>query len=215
MLGIRALSIGRAITVILLALFTLEIAGVSILRYFVDQSEAPQFVLENRFSNPFLALHVIGGVTALMLGPIQLIARVRDRMPQIHRMNGRIYALACAIGAPAGFMLAIGTQAGKFAAVGFAIPAILWPIFTILGVHFAIERDFDRHRVWMLRSYAITANAITLRLMLPAAGILGLPFMASYSVIAWLGWIVNLVIVEIYLRRRSTVAPLMGTLQAA
>ena len=49
--------------------------------------------------------------------------------------------------------------------------------------------------------YAITSNAITLRLMLPLAGALGFDFMPAYTVIAWLSWMTNLALFEIYLRR--------------
>jgi hypothetical protein len=112
-------------------------------------------------------------------------------------------------------MLAVGTIAGPVAAVGFAIPALLWPIFTFLGVRAAIAEEFDDHREWMLRSYAICANAITLRLMLPVAGVLGFEFMPAYRAIAWLGWIVNLALVEIYVRRKRAPATAEARLATA
>ena len=187
----------------LLVLFSLEIGIVSLLKYFTHLIAAPEPVLANPYANPFLLIHVVGGVVALTLVPLQLLPALRERAPALHRLNGRFYVLACAIAAPAGFMLALGTFAGPVAAVGFAIPALLWPLFTALGVRSAMAGSFDEHRTWMLRSFAICANAITLRLMLPAAGILGYAFVPSYQVIAWLGWIANLVLVELYLRRKS------------
>jgi uncharacterized membrane protein len=199
-----------------LVLFTLEIAAVSILRYFTGLQAAPEPILANRFAHPFLALHVTGGVTALLLGPLQFVHRIRDRLPILHRTSGRIYAIACAIGAPAGFMLALGTPSGPVAAVGFAIPALLWPLFTYRGVKCAMDGRFDEHRQWMLRSYAITSNAITLRLMLPFAGlVLHLPFSAAYPVIAWLSWMTNLALFEIYLRRKRAAPAAKVTLAAA
>jgi hypothetical protein len=63
----------------------------------------------------------------------------------------------------------------------------------------------------MLRSYAITATAITLRLMLPASALLGLDFSLAYPVIAWLAWLTNLALFE-YVIRRSRPSP---TAQAA
>jgi hypothetical protein len=98
-------------------------------------------------------------------------------------------------------MLALGTTAGPVAAVGFAIPAALWALFTWLGRRAAVEGRFAQHREWMLRSYALTATAITLRLMLPASALLGLEFLVAYPVIAWLGWITNLSLFEYYIRR--------------
>jgi uncharacterized membrane protein len=199
-----------------LVLLTLEIAVVSILRYFTGLQPAPEPILANRFAHPFLALHVAGGVTALLLGPLQFVQRIRERFPILHRTSGRVYALACALGAPAGFMLALGTTSGPVAAVGFAIPALLWPVFTYLGVKRAMDGNFVEHRQWMLRSYAITSNAITLRLMLPFAGlVLHLPFSEAYQVIAWLSWITNLVLFELYLRGRKLRATGGATLATA
>ncbi len=182
-------------------LFTIEIAVVSSMRYFTHSQTPPSVITDNAFANPFLILHVAAGVIALLLGPLQFVQRIRTRLPAVHRATGRIYAAACAVGAPAGFMLALGTTAGPIAGVGFAIPAVLWPIFTYLGVRAAMERRFAEHREWMARSYAVAATAITLRLMLPAAGLLGIPFFPAYRVISWLAWMTNLALVELYLRR--------------
>ncbi|HEY8593379.1 MAG TPA: DUF2306 domain-containing protein [Sphingomicrobium sp.] len=191
----------------LLALLTLEVAAVSLLRYFTDVLARPEVVTDNAFANPYLVLHVAGGVTALLLGPLQFVARVRERMPQLHRASGRIYAVAIAIGAPAGLMLSLGTTAGPIAGAGFALMAILWPVLTALGIKAAIDGRFEDHRAWMIRSYALTAAALTLRLMLPFAGlVLAIPFTPAYRVIAWISWMTNLAIAEFYLRRKARLA---------
>lgn len=202
----------------LVVLLTLEIALVSALRYVVGSQAAPPPILENAFAFPFLILHVVAGVTALLVAPLQFVRAIRARWPACHRATGRIYIVACAIGAPAGFVLALGTTAGPVASVGFAIPALLWSLFTWLGWRAAAARRFDDHREWMLRSYAITATAITLRLMLPAAGLLGLGFYPAYRVIAWLAWITNLALFEYHIRRtrgRAVAAPSSNRLQIA
>ena len=186
---------------VLIVLFTVEIAIVSVLKYFTDLAEPPPPVVANAFANPFLAIHVVGGVLALLVGPLQFLRRIRERRPALHRASGRMYVAGCLVGAPSGFVLAIGTTAGPVAAWGFAIPALLWPLFTWFGIRAVLERRIDDHREWMLRSYAVTANAITLRLLLPASGQLGISFFTAYPVIAWLGWIINLVAIEYYIRR--------------
>lgn len=183
-------------------LLTIEVAAVSALRYFARTQTPPSVITDNAFANPFLVLHVAGGVTALVAGPLQFVRRIRTRTPTVHRATGWVYVAACTIGAPAGLMLALGTTAGPVASLGFAIPAILWPLFTYRGVRAAIGRKFAEHRAWMLRSYAITATAITLRLMLPLAGALGIPFFPAYRVISWLAWMTNLALFELCLRRK-------------
>ena len=57
------------------------------------------------------------------------------------------------------------------------------------------------HRRWMIRSYALTAAAITLRLYLPLLSHLGIPFDMSYPVVAWLCWVPNLLFAEWLCRR--------------
>lgn len=195
-------------------LFSIEIAIVSVLRYIAGTETPPAPIAANSYASPFLFIHVVGGVTALLVGPLQFARRIRSRWPAFHRATGRIYILACAIGAPAGLVLAFGTSAGAFAGVGFGIAALLWPLFTGLGWRAAVERRFADHRDWMLRSYALTSTAITLRLMLPAALFAGLDFYPAYRVIAWLSWLTNLALVEYVIRRgraRSVPAAALAT----
>ena len=188
----------------ILVLLTVEIVAVSALRYFTGSEAPPPPILANPFADPFLVLHVAGGATALLVAPVQFVRRVRTRWPNFHRAAGRIYVAACALAAPTGFVLALGSFAGPVAGAGFAVQAVLWAAFTGLAWRSAVERRFADHREWMLRSYACTSSAITFRLMLPAAGYLGLDFLATYRVIAWLPWIVNLAIFEYYIRRTRT-----------
>jgi hypothetical protein len=129
-------------------------------------------------------------------------------------MVGRIYVLGCGIGAPTGFILALGSTAGPVAAAGFAIPAILWPAFTWLGVRAAVARHFVDHQEWMMRAYAVLAGAIMLRLMLPAALMAGYEFCPAYRVISWLTWTTNLALCEYIIRRRRSRGSSPGRLGA-
>jgi hypothetical protein len=187
---------------LLIVLLTAYIAYVSVERYLAGGEPGPSGILANGFANPFLVLHVAGGVSALVLMPLQFVGPIRRAAPWFHRFIGRLSVLACVIGAPAGFMLALGTTAGPVAGAGFASLACLWALFIWLGWRAAIARRFDAHRAWMLRAYAMVAAAITLRLMLPASAMLGFDFVASYRAIAWLAWITNLALVELYIRRK-------------
>ena len=203
--------IGRGALVLLI----IQIAAVSTMRYLSGGMEAPPPILANAYATPFLAAHVVGGVVALLLGPLQFVRRIRSRLPALHRGMGLAYVAACAVAAPAGFMLALGTTAGPVAGAGFAALALLSAAFTFLGLRAALGRRFDEHREWMLRSYALVATAITLRLMLPAAGLLGFEFLPAYRAIAWLSWMTNLALCEFYIRRTRVSPRSYGTLAAA
>ena len=73
--------------------------------------------------------------------------------------------------------------------------------FRRLAWHLARARRFDEHRRWMIRSFALTFAAVTLRLQIPVSQILGYDFMESYRIIAWSAWVPNLILAEMYLRR--------------
>ena len=196
-------------------LLSVEIAIVSVLRYFTSIEPPPPPVVANSFADPSLVIHVIFGVIALLVAPLQFVGGVRRRWPAFHRATGRTYVAACAVTAPTGFILAAGTTAGPVAAVGFAIPAVLLAVFTWLGWRAAVDRRLGAHRDWMLRSYAVTATAITLRLMIPASALLGLDFSDAYPVIAWLAWMTNLALFEYFIRRHRRSDPRYGRFATA
>ena len=198
-----------------IVLLTVEIAVVSALRYVTGGEAPPPPILANAYAGPFLLIHVVAGIVALVAGPFQFVRRIRARRPALHRTTGLVYVAACAVAAPAGFMLALGTVAGPVAAAGFAIPAVLLPVFTLLGLRAALERRLADHREWMIRSYAIVATAITLRLMLPASGFLGFDFLPAYQLIAWLAWSTNLALAELHIRRTRATGPRFGRLATA
>jgi hypothetical protein len=185
----------------LIVLLTVQICVDSTLRYITQSQPGPEPILGNAFATPFLVLHVTGAMVALLVAPLQFVRRIRERWPAVHRLAGRSYLLGCVVGAPTGLTLALGTTAGPVAAMGFAVPSLLWPIFSWLGVRAAIERRFDDHREWMLRSYAVLAGAITLRLMLPAALFAGFDFYPAYRVISWLTWSSNLALCQYLIAR--------------
>lgn len=196
-------------------LLSVEIAIVSSLRYLTGGAPPPPPVLANAYADPYLIVHVVAGIVALLVGPLQFVRRIRTRTPALHRATGLIYVAACAVAAPAGLMLALGTTAGPVAGVGFAIPALLLPVFTWFGLRAAMERRFGEHREWMLRSYAVISVAITLRLMLPASAFLGFEFLPAYQVISWLAWVTNLALFEYHIRRTRVRSPSYVTLATA
>lgn len=200
-MSVRAVTIFSAASRMVLVLLAVQISIESTLRYITHAHAGPEPVVTNAFATPFLFLHVVGAMTALLIGPLQFVIRLRDRWPYLHRAIGWTYILGCLVGAPTGFVLALGTTAGPVAGSGFAMAALLWPLFTGLALRAALARRFDDHRNWMLRSYAIVAGAITLRLMLPAALFSGYDFYPAYRLIAWLTWTTNMAVCEIIIHR--------------
>lgn len=162
-------------------------------------SPGPQ-VLANVFAKPWLVVHVIGAGTALLLVAFQFLPAIRRRRA-IHRWIGRIYASACILGGSAGLVVAVGTTAGPIAAAGFGLLGVIWIYVTGQGWMTARARRFDEHRAWMIRSFALTFAAVTLRIYMPMSMMLHLDMDQAYRAIAWLAWVPNLVVAELYLRR--------------
>ncbi|MCV2888842.1 DUF2306 domain-containing protein [Ruegeria aquimaris] len=148
-----------------------------------------------------LYLHIGVAPIALLLLPLQFSKHLRQARPGLHRWLGRLYGLVILVSGLAGFVLALTTEEGRFAAVGLALLSLAWLFTTARAILFALNRDFARHRAWMFRSAALTLAGVTLRLYLPV-GLFTVGFEASYPLICWLCWVPNLLFAEWLLRRR-------------
>jgi uncharacterized membrane protein len=185
--------------------------GILAMRYLLPHVPFPSTLPNFRTHRVFLTLHASCAGVALLLGPFQLSERFRLRWRAAHRRVGWVYAAAVALGAIAAFPLALHAAFGPIAASGFFTLDVLWLLVTATALWFAVSRRFAQHRRWMLRSYALTAAAITLRILLPGSVLLGLPIAPSYRAIAWLCWLMNLLLVELYLRVQPPTAPQYST----
>lgn len=188
-------------------LFCLEVA-LNALRYLVPGFSGPEFITHNPMAMPWLYVHIGFGAVALLLGPIQFVPAIRTRAPRLHRWMGRIYIVSCLVSGVGGLLLAGGTAAGPIAGVGFGLAAVISLVSAVQAWRMALARNFDAHRRWVIRSYAVIFAAVTLRIWLPLAGFAHLDLMESYRVISFLGWVPNLLLAELYLaggRRRRLV----------
>ena len=177
---------------------------------------APE-ILANDFARyGVLTVHAGLAATALLLGPLQFFARIRMRHPRWHRRIGTAYVICCLFAGAAGLLLALGSTAGPVATVGFGLLALAWIGATANAWRLARARDFVRHRRWMIRSYALTFAAVTLRLYLPVSIMVHLDYEWSYRAISFLCWVPNLVVVELVLRRPGfrTIPPIAAPSQS-
>lgn len=147
-------------------------------------------------------LHFGGGSIALVAGAVQAHRGLRLRRPALHRWLGRVYLLAVLASGGAGLVLATRSSAGPIAQWGFGCLAVAWLATTLIGWRHAREGRYSRHRDWMIRSYALTLAAVTLRLLLPLSQVAGIAFLTAYAAIAWLCWLPNLLLAEWFLRTR-------------
>jgi uncharacterized membrane protein len=160
---------------------------------------APQ-ILANLFAKPWLDIHIAGAATALLVGPLQFIPWIRKQRRAVHRWLGRIYVVGCLVGGAGGLVVAFGSTAGPVATAGFGSLAVIWIVANIQGWRMARAHRFDVHRAWMIRSFALTFAAVTLRLYLPLIPLTGASFVEGYRAISFLAWVPNLIAAELYIR---------------
>ena len=182
----------------LTAIMALGIAAYSA-RYLLHPPRTTAEALGNPLGLPWLLVHVAGALTALVLGSMQFLPRLRRGAAPPHRWIGRIYVVACLVGGGAGLILSLGSSAGPIATAGFGSLAVIWIAVNILGWRAALQRRFAEHRRWMIRSWALTLAAVTLRIYLPLVMVLDLPFLPWYRAISFLAWVPNLVLAELWL----------------
>ena len=157
----------------------------------------PPFVAERRAVMPLVVIgHLAGGALALVIGPFQLNTRLREKAFGRHRWMGRTYATAVLVGGGCALILAFGSQQGFVTHLGFGMLAVLWLSSTAMAWRRIRAGDRAGHRRWMIRSYALTLAAVTLRIWLPLALAAGMPFASAYQAVAWFCWVPNLVVAE-------------------
>ncbi len=160
-------------------------------------------MLHHALDRPVLLYcHIAVAPVALALLPFQFSTKLRLRRPSLHRWLGRLYGVAILIAGVAGFFLGLKTDQGLLAATGLMGLAIAWLATTAVAVFLAIQRNIGAHRRWMIRSAALTASAVTLRLYLPV-GELTVGFENAYPLICWLCWVPNLIFAEVLIQRES------------
>jgi uncharacterized membrane protein len=149
-----------------------------------------------------LRLHIAGGIGALLAGPWQFSDRLRARALNLHRWLGRFYLLEVGLGATAGFAMAVVSSEGLLTHFGFGILAVLWFYTGLQGYRMVRRGNLRAHREWMIRNFALTFAAVTLRVELPfMLALLHWPFRPAYIIVSWLCWVPNLLVAEWMVRQ--------------
>jgi uncharacterized membrane protein len=175
------------------------IVGIGSLRYALPHVPHPAPLPNFRINHRALIVHAVSASLALLLGPWQFLPGFRQRHLQLHRLIGRTYALSLLTAAVSAIWIAPHAAAGHISAAGFLSLAVGWLFTTSMGIAAIRRHDVATHRRWMIRSYALTAAAITLRLYLPGIPLFHWSFQIAYPAISWLCWIPNLLAAEAWI----------------
>lgn len=170
-----------------------------------------QWVLPNPLWQGAFFVHVFSSLGLILAGISQFSKEFLRRFRPWHRRLGRAYVLTILFAAgPSGLIMGFYANGGPLSQASFVILALLWLCTTALAWRTALRRDFAAHRRWMIRSYALTLSALSLRAW---KWLLALAFaprpLDLYMIVAWLGWLPNLFLAEWLIRRplRADLAP--------
>jgi uncharacterized membrane protein len=150
-------------------------------------------------------IHVYTSIWVLLAGFSQFSKRLLKKSPVWHRRLGYIYVVnILLITGPASLVMGFYANGGKYSRLAFVLLALLWLFYTAMALVKAKQKDFKSHRHYMMRSYALTLSAITLRAWkFGISNTIEIAPMDLYRLVAWLGWTVNLAVAEWLIWRRS------------
>lgn len=162
-----------------------------------------QDVIDIPFYKIAFFTHVYTAMLVLPAGLTQFSTFIRKHFPIVHKYTGWVYAVTVILLAgPGGFYMGLYANGGLISQVSFCLLAVLWIGFTAAAVIKAGQHDIKAHRAFLIRSFALTLSAITLRAWKYVIVLFFEPRpMDVYQVVAWLGWIPNLIIAELIIRK--------------
>jgi uncharacterized membrane protein len=176
-------------------------------RYDVDFLLTKQGILHVDIWRWSFYTHITTSFFVLLFGVFQFFKVLQTRYAGWHRALGKVYVLLVVfISAPSGLVMGFYANGGILAKTSFVIISLLWWWFTFKAYLDIRKRNILSHRANMMRSYALTLSALSLRLY-----VLVLPFIIHmhakemYTLVAWLSWVPNLLVAEWIVRRKKLI----------
>ena len=155
----------------------------------------------------WLYVHIIAGMLALLLGPLQLWLGLNRRAIVLHRILGGAYMLGVFISAGAAFYLARHTDFGWGFGMGLTMMAVAWIMATIFAGISILLRLVDQHREWMIRSCVLTFGFVTFRMFVQGLQVAGVGnTLDQMTAASWCSWSVPLLITEWIIQGRKIFA---------
>lgn len=149
-------------------------------------------------------VHVFSSILALASGLTQFSNYILKKYKKLHRAVGKVYVInVLIVNFPAGMVLAVYANGLLPSKIAFVILDCLWFYFTYRAYIAIRQKNIDEHREFMIRSFALTFSAITLRTWkIILSGMFDWDPLTLYMVEAWMGFVPNLLFAEWLIRRR-------------
>lgn len=195
------------LAILILAFFTILMVKITIPYLSLERDVAflkiKQWMIQNDIWRFSFFTHVFSSVFLLIAGFTQFYKPLKGK---IHRSIGKIYIIIIVfISGPAGLVMSWFANGGLPSQTAFVLLSILWIFFTAKAYSAIRNKDFISHGNFMIRSYALTLSALTLRSWKYLLVLFFHPHpMDAYMMVAWLGWVPNLLIAELLIRNRMS-----------
>ena len=210
----RSITYGlKVLLILILAFFSYLMLRLSLpytaMRSDVDFLQTKQNVYHIDYWRTSFYVHVFTSIFVLIAGLTQFNTYLQKKQKRVHRFMGYLYVLLVVfITGPAAFMMGWHANGGLPARTSFTLLAFLWVVFTVFAWWYATQKRFLQHRAFMIRSYALTLSAITLRIYTFSFAWFNVHAkpVEIYVTTAWLSWVPNLIIAEMiinYTRKKA------------
>jgi uncharacterized membrane protein len=146
-------------------------------------------------------LHILSSGFALLTGIFQFSTFLFKKKPSLHRLLGKIYVISILfLAAPSGLVISFYANGGLPTKIGFVMQSTTWLVLTFWAWEAVRAKKFQLHTNMMLRSYALTLAAMSLR----TESYLMVYFfqtkpIETYNSVVWMSWVGNLLFVEVLL----------------
>ena len=152
----------------------------------------------------FFYIHVYSSILVLLTGFLAII-RVDFNQIKLHQYAGKAYVFGILfLAAPTGIYMGFFANGGFSSKISFVILGALWWFSTFKAYQLIRQKNYKAHQHWMWRSFALTLSAITLRLWKWIIVYFFHPSpMDVYQIVAWLGWIPNILLIELLIRKKT------------
>ncbi|WP_343305770.1 DUF2306 domain-containing protein [Chitinophaga niabensis] len=111
----------------------------------------PHFYIKGDVTgNLIFGIHVALAAVITILGPLQLVSKIRNKAPRIHRICGRIYIFSAFLISAAGLYLTWvrGSIGGPFSAISISINALIIIVSAFFAIKYAMQRNIKLHNQW-------------------------------------------------------------------
>ena len=153
-------------------------------------------------------LHLIAATVFVIFGAFQFSARLRRSTPAWHRNAGRVLVGVGLLASFSGLWLAVFSSypsgSGELLLIIRLLVGLGMTVSITLGFAAIRRRDIRRHRAWMIRAVALGLGAGTQVFTLGFGQAIFGASELSYALLNGAGWLINLAVAELAIRRRTT-----------